>query len=120
MEYVRRVTRKEGTNHRREGTQQDDCMICDTGEVVESSQMIVGSQEMLRLMKGDGRRKLWRIKMLCSLGKRAGNDSKHQPFMLFTLDAGSRVLSSANISVAGSLEGHMISAFILSCFQKLS
>lgn len=95
-------------------------MICDAGEAVESSQMIVGSQEMLRLMKGDGRRKQWRIKKLCSLEKLAGNDIKHELFMLFTLDAGSGVLSSANISVAGSLEGHMISAFILSCFQKLS
>lgn len=95
-------------------------MICDAGEAVESSQMIVGGQEMLRLTKGDGRRKMWRIKMLFSLGKLAGNDIKHQPFRLFPLDAGSRLLSSANISVAGSLEGHMISAFILSCFQKLS
>lgn len=45
---------KEGTNHRREGTRQDDCMICDVGEAVESSHMIVGSQETLRLTKGMG------------------------------------------------------------------
>lgn len=58
MEYVRRVARKEETNHGREGVWQDDGMVYDVGEVVESIQMIVDSQEMLRLTKGDGRRKL--------------------------------------------------------------
>lgn len=43
-------------------------------------------------------------------GELIDNDIKLQPIMLLTLNVGSRVLSSANISVAGSLEGHMMAS----------